>query len=305
MQEMSFLVVSRAWRGEIPYIRSWVDYYLNFLGFNKVLIIRCDAERFSFLGEFGSKVDFLDCPANNESTLLGALLDNGIHRDFAYTLSCDIDEYLILHGDRVQDFVGKTQADCYFFPWALCCNTEYGVCDLRQNFSQGCSVGNNGKTMFRNNNAIRMISEHKVQMTNGCKHMNIPPNFHQKPYILHFSSRGLEDVVIRGMWQGIKVEKTKEKYISCLENPPKKFKHLPFRYKVAYFQKRLEKVSVRAEVPPLLVDFPKLQSMFEETGATKHSYLFDIKYEIEQILDAYPHINFYQVSQFSEPPMIF
>lgn len=290
-------VVSRVWRGELPYIRSWANYYLNYLFFDKIYIIRCDKERFDLLDDFQERIEFIDHPADDEKSVLAALMEFKLPQGMDYILSCDIDEYLILHGKTIHEFIKETPADGYFFRWALCCNVSEGTGDLTENLRMGCSVGHDGKSLSRVAMVDSFFNEHHANMKAGSRLYSGSTDVLNNPCILHFSSRGIEDLVVRGLWQGIKVEAQKNKYITHLDNPPPSFGRLPYRFKIAYFQTRLKKTPFRSDLPALPVDQSRLKDLFEETGVNLgQSRLFEKHYCIEHILMRYPHINFYDVA---------
>lgn len=291
---MNSTVVSRAWFGEVPYIKSWSNYYLETLGFDKILIIRCDHERFDFLDD--KRIEFVDSPANDEQSILNALL-NAKMPDSDYIFLCDVDEYLILQDKNISSFVEKNPQDSHFFQWALNCSVSPSPDDLRTNLELGCSVGHDGKTMFKSNMLRSIVDEHRVDMKQGAIQKNWIGDFVNQPYILHFCSRGIEDLIIRSLFQGIKVEPDKKKYKSCLETPPSRFVHLPYRFKIAYFQNNLKKTQFKTNLPSLQIDKEKLEYLFYKTKLRKDTNLFKMKYNIENLIEMYPRINFYEVAK--------
>lgn len=294
---MNFAVVSRVWRGETPYVSSWARYYLQELGFDKIIIIRCDEEKFGFLrDEFGDMVEFRDNPAHDEQGILEAITKFDVPKQFDFVLSCDIDEYLILPDKiKIQEFVSKNRADHYFFLWILCCCLESGVSDLRDNLAGGVSVGHDGKSLVKTESMVRFLSEHEVQMIPGA--VSLSPNLNSA-FMLHFCCRGMEDLVIKSLWQGIKVEKDKDKYLRCLSGVPMRFEDLPYRFKIAYFQKSLKKLPFTVKIPSLPVDTERLGCLFKETGLdVDFKAVFEKNYCIGHVLERYPRIPFWEAAQ--------
>lgn len=283
---MACVVVSRAWRGETPYIRSWLNYYLDVLGFDKALILRCDEERFQFIEEeFGERVEFHDRPATSPEAAFAALVDFEIPRHFDYVFSCDIDEYLVLHGKRIHEI---DPHDSRFFWWALCCSTDPSTGDLRDNLRLGVRSGHDGKTLFKTDKAIRFYNEHRAEMEPRSEIFYEKDEFIDSPYVLHFSSRGIEDLIIRSLWQAIKVEVSKSRYSSCMSRPPERFEDLPLRFKVAYLQTRLKKTPFRCDIPSLPVDLDRLESLFELTKIRRGFGPFLKTYDIDDLIKDYP-----------------
>jgi hypothetical protein len=295
---MSFVVVSRAWRGETPYILSWARYYLNHLLFDKIIIIRCDSERFDFLKEeFGERIDFYDKPSNDEIGVFKALSYFPIPEDFDFVLSCDIDEYLAIKEPSIKDFVLSHEADSHFFRWMLCPILGRNVSDLTENLSAGCSTGHDGKSLARTSQAIYFCSEHKIKMQRNTVYYAPSAD---EACMLHFSVRGMEDLLIKSLMQGIKVENDRTKYEDSLINPPEQFDELPIRFKIAYFQSRLKKEPFGFKMPSLDVDLERLSALYLETGLSlerEFDVLFAKDYEIDHLLIKYPKLDFWQVNK--------
>lgn len=282
-------VVSRAWRGETPYIRSWVRYYLDHLGFDCAIILRCDSERFDFLSdEFGARVIFIDRPAFSSEGVFKSLADCKIPEGFDYLFSCDIDEFLVLHGRSISDFVENSSWDSCFLWWGLCCSTEPSSLDLKDNLKLGLSMGHDGKTIFRASKAVSFSNEHHVNMEPGSELLFESPSLESSPYVLHMCSRSFEDLMVKSLGQLIKVDAYGGRYLSCLKKPPHDFRKLPLRFKVAYFQSRLEKSPFSCDIPSLPVDVERLEVLFKETGAPRDNRLFGKPYKVDDLMSGYP-----------------
>jgi len=285
----SFAVISRAWRGETPYIRSWARYYLDILGFDVAFVLRCDAERFDFLvEEFGQRVRLVDRPASNERGVFRALVEYEIPEEFDYVFSCDIDEFLVLRGMSVSEFVDGSSWDARFFWWGICCSTLPCSGDLKNNLNLGLSLGHDGKTLFRSAKALSLYNEHLVNMLPGSEIFFDRVDLDSSPFVLHMSSRGFEDLVIRAVGQRIKVDAFSSRYLSCLYRPPSDFKNLPLRFKVAYLQQSMKKSPFSCDFPRLPVDKERLFGLFDETSAPRDRSLFSRTYKIDDILANYP-----------------
>ena len=286
---MKSAVISRAWRGETPYICSWVSYYLDTLGFDRAIILRCDGERFEFLSDtFGDRIRFVDRPAFSGEDLFRSLVDFDIPRDIDYLFSCDVDEFLVLHGKSVGDFIGRSLWDSCFLWWGLCCSTSPCSGDLKDNLRLGLSLGHDGKTFFKTSSAISFHSEHQVNMPPGSEFFMEHEGLDSVPYVLHMCCRGFEDLMLRSLGQLIKVDAFAERYSSCLGRPPRDFDKLPLRFKVAYLQSRMPKVPFRCDLPSLPVDSDRLSALFEETRVPNNPDLFDIDYSVADLLAGYP-----------------
>jgi hypothetical protein len=296
---MKTAVVSRVWKGEIPYIEAWIHYYLHKLVFDKIYLIRCDEERFDFIPK-QENIIFLDHPAKTEEEVFNAITTFKIPTDIDYIFSCDIDEFLVLHDLTVQEFILKNQADSYFFPWFLCCNIENAASNLSENIKQGCSFGHQSKTMFRTSNCLNILTEHEVAMSQDSHHVRFTgKNLAQEPYLIHFTSRNKEDLVYRGFHQNIKIESDRNKYFENLISPPDKFIDLAFRYKIAFFQKSLNKICLPDNLIDLPVKINEIYSLFEEQQLEIlwMSNLFKKKYSIKHIINLYPNVDFYELNK--------
>lgn len=283
-------VISRAWRGETPYIRSWVRYYLETLGFDTAFILRCDAERFDFLSdEFGDRVRFDDRPAFTAKGVFNSLVEYKIPERFDFIFSCDIDEFLVLRGMSIGEFAMSSSWDACFLWWGLCCSTLPCSGDLRDNLKLGLSLGHDGKTIFRTSKANSFYNEHQVNMPPGSEVFFERHDLKSSPFVLHMCSRGFEDLIIRSLGQLIKVDAFAGRYLSCLNRPPNDFKKLPLRFKVAYLQERMEKSHFSCDLPSLPVDADRLLLLFKETGVTRNRSLFAKPYKIDDVLVGYPH----------------
>jgi hypothetical protein len=254
-----------------------------------VILIRCDEERFDFLSEeFGDKVEFRDQSAPKiAEDLFHALVQMEIPRQFDYVLSCDIDEYLILHGRTIEEFIENNPHDSHFFWWGICCSVGQTTNDLRDNLKLGVGLGHDGKSLFNVSKALCFLNEHRVILKPNCE-VCFQSDSLSSPYLLHFSSRSMEDLLLRSMLQSIKVEISKRRHHRCLTAPPEKFEDLPLRFKIAYFQTKIKKQEVALDLPPLSVDVSALQSQFSELNMTPNSSIFEKDYDIKKLLEGYP-----------------
>ena len=295
---MTFAVISRAWKGETPYISSWARYYLNHLCFDKIIIIRCDNERFDLLKEeFGERIVFYDCPTNDELSTFKALSEFPIPEEFDFVLSCDIDEYLAIKEPTIKDFVSSREADSYFFQWMLCPILDRNVADLTEHLSAGCSIGHDGKSLAKTSQAIYFNSEHKIKMQRNAVHYAPRAD---EACMLHFSTRSMEDLLVKSLLQCIKVENERARYEESLVRPPEQFDDLPIRFKIAYFQSRLKKEPFGFKMPSLEVDLERLATLYLETGLSlEHEFdaLFAKDYDICHLLIKYPKLDFWQVNK--------
>jgi hypothetical protein len=286
---MRSAVISRAWRGETPYIASWLRYHLDNLGFDAAIILRCDNERFDFVSEeFGDRVRFVDRPAYCGEGVFDSLVKYRIPDDFEYVFSCDIDEFLILHGKTIREFLeGKTWDSCFLW-WALCCSTDPCSGDLRNNTAGGVSFGHDGKTIFRTSKAVAFHNEHHVDMQPGSELWFERQGVEDVPFVLHMCSRGFEDLMVRSLGQLIKVDAFENRYLSCLERPPNDFRRLPLRFKVAHLQSKMQKMPFSCALPSLPVDSERLKALFAETEAPMDNRLFGVTYKVDDLLEEYP-----------------
>jgi len=289
---MIIAVLSRVWRGELPYIESWIDYYLN-LGFDKVILLRCDDEKFNFLKKFKDQIEFHDIPANSEKTLFDALVKFPINKKFDYLFHCDIDEYLILN-KNIKEFIKETNKDYYFFRWYLNANPNFSTFLINNNLKNGVSFGHSGKVLFNTKKVESIKNEHEVKMKNAT---NWDGDY---PYLLHCVFRGFEDLVIKGIFQGLKVENNKNLYIEQYKNPPKLFQNLALRYKIAYFQNKLKRIERNITLPKLKINLDFIDILKKEIKLdfTKPCRIFDKEYDIADLIKNYPNINFYEVNHY-------
>lgn len=272
---------------------------MKYLKFDKIFLIVNDNTDFSeVLYEFKGFVSFVNHQAKCEKTLFKSLVDFKLKHTnhYDYILSVDIDEFLIIKEMDINLFLKNTYyQDCYFFPWAINCSVLTDTDTINDSLSCMLSKGHTGKSFYKKTNLKSIKNEHIVEMNKNSKEKKYH-DITKDPYILHCTSRCLEDLVYRGIFQCLKKDNDTKKYINCLKEIPKKFYNLPNRFRIAYIQRNLPKEKCWLEIPKIKIDKNLLKEIMSELHVYKlENHLFDHNYDVQKYVEMYPEKSFMEL----------
>jgi len=283
-------IVVRAYKGELPYIHAFVEYYINHMKADHIFIISTDGTDFNKkLSNYLDKITFSYFTSKTSKQLRSAVCDFKLSEIYDYVLFVDVDEFLYLHSKSLPEFIADCPYDYYRFKWLMCLSTKTNHKSIKEIIkSNSFSIGHAGKVMAKTSMIDNISSEHDVKTNNNAKKITFDSKFKENPFIIHVTARGLEDLMIKGCMQVIKEELKKNNYTKCLTQTPKHFEDLPVRFRLAYFQLHLPKIKIDVNFPELEIDQLEIKKLFRKYKITlSNTRLFDENYNIENYISLY------------------
>ena len=273
---VTFCVVTRIFRGEIPYINNFIDYYINFLGVKRIYIFSFDNTPWSkFISkDFNNlyKVFYIDY---RESWVKSYEKVSGNIRE-DYIINADCDEYLYVRKDNLQKFIKKhSQYSEIRLPWLFACANDFGTKNINEilDKSQYKAFVKNYKTILKRRDII------SPWHSNRNPHAALrKPNHNQilhlkgfsQAFFIHFACRNFYDLYLRSSLQKIKHNDidTIRKFMT---HTIKNLERFPYRFLFHYLFIRCPNiVDVRINVPKLKHNFLKYQehTILRNSGLT-------------------------------------
>ncbi len=198
-------VVSRIFIGELPYVISYLDYYLS-IGFSRFYLIINDkneeAPIKNYLKKYEKQITYFipqkDIKDLNYEGFRGC--ESLIQEN--YILNVDIDEFLYLKLEdkvyiNIQDFIGEHQYEKYKFDWLMVIN------DGISNKERGFVRPDVGKIMVKTSCGLARFKCHDI-FTNK-KNLK---TFQGNMYVLHYWGRTFNDIVIKCLYGKLPNNKT-------------------------------------------------------------------------------------------------
>lgn len=309
---VSFVVLARVYELEKPYLHQFIEYYLNFIKADRIYFLVTDKTDFSkFI-----KPEYLDriILIQNKETIEKHPHDIFMHglneirkNNEDYFLSVDIDEFLFLKKD-IREFLNEnSQYNIIKIKWLFSCSSKLlnnDVKDITKEY--GYSIF---KTQYK---PIGKVSEiggfkgcHDLKVKNGIKENKLNFDYTTKsdklPYVIHFASRGLIDILIRTLGQRIKND-TFVNMMYFLQNKDIEYHNIPSRFRILVIQKTFEKTKMDIEFPDLIEKIDneletellnkiiKMNKLFLENMVYNINKKYNLKHEMELL----KHMNFMQ-----------
>mgnify|MGYP003344585188 CR=1 FL=1 len=230
-------VVSRIFKGELPYINSFLDHYIS-LEFEKIYLINTIVEEYNTVKEYilpyieSGFVELLT--VTNNEVRIDRVIDYFI-KDIKeeYFLWCDIDEFLILDVDiyDLYKFIKEHNYTEVIFCWLLSYNdTDISI----TNDTYKAIKSFRFKSIVKRDCILRLgchnILEYRKYKIKSVFYYDI-----DKSYVIHLASRSLKDTLIKSIYGNMNIEirgtnYTKDSVNKLLNNNelPKKFKLIAF-----------------------------------------------------------------------------
>lgn len=238
-------VVSRIYIGEIPYIISFIEYYIS-IGISKFYFIVTDNKNYDLIKDLLKKYDKYICYFVHKKSIKN--LDRDSFKNIEkiikeeYILNVDIDEFLYLKKGIfdykfIQDLIKDYPADKYIFDWIMVVND--GICNKESGFIKKKM----GKVMVKSSAGISSILCHDIILKKKD-----PKIFYDNIYILHYWGRSMNDIIVKCIYGNLPDKKTTnlEEIIKNLEN-----NILPVRFKLMAL---LSKTKKEIRIPNYVAD---------------------------------------------------
>lgn len=309
---VSFVVLVRVYELEKPYLHQFIEYYLNFIKADRIYFLVTDKTDFSkFIKE--EYLDRIILIQNKETVEKHPhnIFMHGLNEikknNEDYFISVDIDEFLFLKKD-IRDFLAE--------------NSKYNIIKIKWLFSCSSKLLNNdvkditkeyGYSIFKTQyKPIGKVSEiggfkgcHELIVQKGIKENKLNFDYTTKsdnlPYIIHFASRGLIDILIRTLGQRIKND-TLDNMMYFLQNRNIDFYNIPSRFKILVIQKTFERTKMNIEFPDLLekidndLEIELLHKVIKMDKKYLENMIYNInkKYNLGREMEILKHMNFMQ-----------
>jgi len=238
---MSIAILTRIYKSEVPYINEFIDYHLNYIKIDHIYFILTDTTKFENIidKKFLKKITII----KRDVFLIkhvDSLFNYAVPKiKEKYVFNIDVDEFIFLNKEMsLREFIKKNSCyNLFYFKWIMCPSIKYqnnSVFDIYDN--EPLFVSNTGKSMAITKEIDSMFI-HDMKVFNK-KQLIVDTN---DIFILHFSSRGLVDLISRMLSQSFKND-TMETINNCLNNDLKSFSELPSRFKAVLIQKNYKRV---------------------------------------------------------------
>lgn len=222
---VSFALVTRLHIGEIPYIKSFLDYYIS-IGISKFYIVNTKRKDYSdiirYLKKYSSRLVIKNI--NNDSDPINCCQDQirgQIVED--YILNCDCDEYLILKKKykTLHDLHKDKRAHLYKFKWDMVPCDGPKCVKRPYKYTKWCQ-----EKYIVDRKLVKRLSNHHPVL----KRCNI--NKCTLPNIIHFWSRTFNDTALKCVLQttGNSKSSSQSELLQLLDknNIPARFKVLAY-----------------------------------------------------------------------------
>jgi len=214
-------VVTRISRIEIPYLLSFVEYYLNEMKVDRIsFFIRNQIDFDEIKGYLMDKeIDldkvktfFIDDDSDiSYKSLTPLILENTICE---YLLIVDCDEFLQFdNSGSLKEFMKTFKEDYVLFKWKMFVHDQFVGNDSQIEFNN-FTEGHDGKYLVKKD-SIEFLEEHFAKIIDRDRSGKI---YYEEAYVLHFCLRGFEDAVLKTVYQKFTfINKTLNaiKYQSC------------------------------------------------------------------------------------------
>ena len=275
-------VVSRMFKGELPYINSFLDHYI-LIGFKKIYLINTIVEEYDTIKEYilpyiESGFVELFTVTNNE-----VLIDRVVNyfvKDIKeeYFFFCDIDEFLILDVDiyDLYKFIKENNYTEVKFTWLLSYNdTDSSITNDTYNAIK-CYI----KKSIVKTDCILRLGCHNIRTYKEKKRKSVFRYDIDKSYVIHLASRSLKDTLIKSICSNMNIEFRGTNYNKDSINNILNNNELPIKFKLIAFYNKLCN-SNKENVVNLNNDLLKIDYSYENKliGDVNYDLLKEIYYK--------------------------
>lgn len=262
-------LVTRIFKGEIPYINNFLDYYINYLKVDRIYLFSNDDTKWNKVidASFLEKVNIEYCPAEFFNTpniarnmdllnYMNNLYKNKINED--YLLNVDCDEYLYLNNISFNDFIKEYEKyDNIYIKWVFFASNSFTsnspvdivrhVKGIRNPVGKSLSKRKSIKNIYDTENKTM----HTPLLKEGGTTLKLKRD---DCYLIHFTTRTLNDLIIQELfWKG---DNKLTKIMNTKYDNKNNFDIYPSRLKVQKvfldFNKHFNKTPI---VPPIFNHF--------------------------------------------------
>ena len=238
-------VVTRIFKGEIPYLNNFLDYYINYLKVDCVYLFSNDDTNWSNYidASFLEKVNIDYCPTEFLNTpnmarnmeLLNYM--NNFYKDKInedYLLNVDCDEYLYLNNISFNDFIEQYQNyDNIYIRWVFFPSNSFDSKTPNDIIASTKGIRNPVGKSLTKRKSIKNIYDtaNKTMHTPLLKDGGITLKLKSDDcYLIHFTTRTLNDLIIQELfWMG---RDKLNKILNTKYNNKNNFNLYPSRFKV-------------------------------------------------------------------------
>jgi hypothetical protein len=212
---MKTLVCTRIQYLELPFVKTFIDWYLNKLKFSNILFLIYDKNNeettYNELQNIAKNMNYKNNILIEKATKLNnknsnKIFDNYIPliKKYNWCLNIDLDEYLIIP-NKINIFINdfSKSIDGIFFPRIDIYNLENhdNLYDIIDSNNTSFDIFYYGKSLFKTDD-IKEFGCHEFKVNKKYKNIFKTDKYFIS-YIAHFASRGLLDVCIKSIEQNI------------------------------------------------------------------------------------------------------
>ncbi|MBK6949583.1 MAG: glycosyltransferase family 2 protein [Haliscomenobacter sp.] len=299
-KDITFAVIVRSMYDELPFLNEFVYHYIT-LGFNKIYYINTDGEEKSIFQELSLElhkyVFILNMPNNffdwQEVVLnrcLGFVVEDWI-------LSVDMDEFLYLHNQSIQEYVSNLRSDLQKvrFQWVLSLSTNYTQNSVFELSGLKKYESKLFKTLAKRE-FIQTIAIHDIYTYDNQKTVYESPH-KNKRFIFHFASRGFLDLfnrIIGRNYQNIKSDDIQFKYLEgFIKQIDTAISEYPFRFHLFRIELTFPEFKTKAMTFPPPTKYQTNNSLLKEIFLKKlHSIGIEIPINNSDSIEDYLEIRF-------------
>lgn len=250
----TFAVLTRGMYDETPFIDEFVRYYFD-IGFDHVYFINSDSRR-DYLAQcltadVLARVTVVDSANLGEDWQEHALNEALQAISETWILVVDLDEFLFLHGQTIQQYVSRCPPDCskLRFRWLLSLSTRYFESSVFDMVDGRLSSSITCKAMTKRQ-SVRTLSLHDALTIDGDS-MECTTDYVVDPFVLHFACRGFLDLISRivgrnyGNDKAGPAEEQRLRHFLC--DPHADVDQFPFRFQMYRVQMTSPLVQLRLD----------------------------------------------------------
>ena len=250
----TFAVLTRGMYDESPFLEEFVGYYLS-LGFDQIYFINSDI-RLGYVSqclnpEMSARVTVIDSP-NVGPDWQEPALNNALRMiSETWVLVVDLDEFLVLHGQSIQEYVSRQSLNCskLRFRWLLALSTNYCEASVFDLTDGPLYASNTGKVMVRRS-CVGLLGLHDASTIDGSE-VKCTIDYAVDPFILHVACRGFLDLISRIVGRNYGNDKAgteqEDRLRRFLGSSRGKLDQFPFRFHMYRIQLTSAKVSIQLD----------------------------------------------------------
>ena len=239
---MSYCIFTRAFN-ETPYLSFFIEHYVK-LGFDKIIILKCDMFKFTIPEKYKSNV-IIHQVKNLGNKLLSTYSHLIIKKNYEWILIIDVDEILLLNKKfkNIKHYVRSKMKmnkniNVFYFRW--CMINKY---DVEKNNDFNYIINNyylnvnrtiksmvkgdslkivNHPHMVQTNRKMVIYFENSIMYENLPKH-NVKDTSYQESILIHLHTRSIHNLIIKSLTNNVNMSKgkrieDKQKFINFVNN---------------------------------------------------------------------------------------